>query len=101
MKRFCLIANPAAGKARDLSLLNTLRSLLDKAGVEHELKVTQAPGLAITLAMAAADEGYESIVAYGGDGTLSEVASGMVGTGLKLGVIPAGTMTAGCHQPTS
>ena len=91
MKRFCLIANPAAGRARNLTLLNTLRSLLDKAGIEHELKVTQAPGLAITVALAAAEEGCEGVLAYGGDGTLSEIASGIVGTGLALGIIPAGT----------
>jgi len=90
--RFCLIANPAAGRTQQLSLLNTLRVMLDRAGLSHELKVSQAPGLAITLAMEAAQAGYEGVLAYGGDGTLSEVASGIAGTGLALGIIPGGTM---------
>ena len=92
MTRFCLIANPAARRTGNLSLLNTLRSLLDKAGIDHTLKVSEAPGFGITLAMAAAEEGYQGILAYGGDGTISEVASGIVGTGLTLGIIPGGTM---------
>ncbi|MGD8374651.1 MAG: diacylglycerol kinase family lipid kinase [Acidobacteriota bacterium] len=92
MKRFCLIANPAAGRTRHFTLLNTVRTLLDRAGLDHDLQVTQAPGLGITLSMAAAESGYAGVIAYGGDGTVSEVASGVVGTGLNLGVIPGGTM---------
>ena len=92
MKHFCLIANPAAGRTRNLPLLNTLRSLLDRAGLDHDLRVIQAPGLGITLAMDAAAAGYKGVLAYGGDGTLSEVASGVVGADLTLGIIPGGTM---------
>ena len=54
MKRYCLIANPNAGKLRKVPLLAGVRTLLDKAGVEHDLKTTDAPGLGITLALEAA-----------------------------------------------
>lgn len=92
MKRFCLIANPNAGKMRKVPLLNAVRSLLDKAGLEHDVRTTEAPGLGITLAMEAASAGYQGILAFGGDGTVSEVASGIIGSDLTLGIIPAGTM---------
>ncbi len=92
MKRYCLIANPNAGKMRKVPLLNAVRSLLDKAGLEHDVRTTDAPGLGITLAMEATAAGYRGILALGGDGTVSEVASGIVGSDLTLGIIPAGTM---------
>jgi YegS/Rv2252/BmrU family lipid kinase len=92
VKRFCLIANPAAGRNRNLPLLSAARALLDRAGIDHDLRVSEAPGLAITLAMAAVEERYQGVVAYGGDGTVSEVASGIAGSGLSLGILPAGTM---------
>lgn len=92
MNRYCLIANPAAGRTRNLPLLNALRSMLDRAGLDHDLMVVQAPGFGITLAMDVAESGYKGILAYGGDGTVSEVASGVVGSDLTLGVIPGGTL---------
>jgi YegS/Rv2252/BmrU family lipid kinase len=92
VKPYCLIANPNAGRARKLPLLNAVRALLDKAGLEHDLRTTDAPGLGITLAMEAASAGYKGLLAFGGDGTVSEVASGLVESELSLGIIPAGTM---------
>jgi YegS/Rv2252/BmrU family lipid kinase len=92
VKRYCLIANPSAGKLRKLPLLNAVSSLLDKAGLEYDLKTTGAPGLGITLATEAAAAGYHGALAFGGDGTVSEVASGVMGSEMTLGIIPAGTM---------
>jgi YegS/Rv2252/BmrU family lipid kinase len=92
VKRYCLIANPNAGKLRKVPLLNAVSSVLDRAGLEYDLKTTTAPGLGITLAMEAASAGYRGILAFGGDGTVSEVASGVVGSEMTLGIIPAGTM---------
>jgi YegS/Rv2252/BmrU family lipid kinase len=49
------------------------------------------PGHARELAQAAAREGYQRVVAIGGDGTVSEVANGLAHTPVALGIIPAGT----------
>ena len=92
MKPYCLIANPNAGKLRKVPMLNGVRGLLDKAGLEHDLKTTDAPGLGITLAMEAVSEGYQGVLAMGGDGTVSEIASGIVESDMTLGIIPVGTM---------
>lgn len=89
----CIIFNPAAkgGKARHF------RRHLDEFARDCVLKPTWAPGAATQLAAAAVREGFVTIVAAGGDGTLNEVVNGMaqVPDGLvrvRLGLVPLGTV---------
>ena len=91
--RTCVIFNPAArgNKARHF------RHHLDAIGTESTLKQTAAAGDARRLATEAIGEGFEVIVAAGGDGTLNEVLNGMgdVPDGFeraRLGVLPLGTV---------
>lgn len=60
-------------------------------GAAFDLEVTQAPGHARELAVAAAAAGYRAVAVVGGDGTVAEAASGLAGTLTPLAVIPAGT----------
>ncbi len=53
---------------------------------------TSAAGEARVLAAQAAADGFRTVVAVGGDGTINEVVNGIAGTGVALGVLPAGTM---------
>ncbi len=62
-----------------------------KAGWELKRVDTTGPGEATHLARQAAADGYEVVVAVGGDGTLNEVCNGLLGTEAVLGVLPAGT----------
>ena len=91
--RTCLIFNPTAkgDKAR------RLQRHFDVIESDCTLKQTYAQGAAHSLAAEAVREGYDIIVAAGGDGTLNEVANGIaeIPDGLekvKLGVIPLGTV---------
>ena len=91
--RTCVIFNPAArgDKARHF------RAQLDKIGRAASLKMTTCVGDARTLAGEAVCEGFEVIVAAGGDGTLNEVLNGIgdVPDGFEragLGVLPMGTV---------
>jgi diacylglycerol kinase family enzyme len=60
---------------------------------DHDITCVAVPGREIVDAMrSAADEGYEALVAGGGDGTISAAAGVAWRTGLPLGVVPAGTM---------
>ena len=52
---------------------------------------TQKAGDATTMARQAAEEGFDVVVAVGGDGTVNEVCNGLAETDTTLGVIPAGT----------
>src|SRR5262245_20622564 len=91
--RTCVIFNPTARgeKAR------RFRKYLDEIGKESSLKQTASPGEARRLAAGAVEEGFEIIVAAGGDGTLNEVLNGIgdVPRGFeraRLGVLPLGTV---------
>ncbi len=73
-----LIANPAAGGGRD-AVLPRLLAALDARGVDVDIVVTGAPGEATDIARAAVTEdGRTFLVAVGGDGTVHEVANGLV-----------------------
>ncbi len=89
----CVIFNPAArgNKARHF------RRHLDKIGGQSALKATAAPGDARRLAAEAVGDGYDLIVAAGGDGTVNEVLNGIGDTPdgfarARLGVLPLGTV---------
>jgi diacylglycerol kinase (ATP) len=89
--RICVIFNPAArgDKAR------RWRALLEEIAAECALKKTTAPGMAQTLAAEAVRDGFDTIVAAGGDGTLNEVINGIGREGFataRLGVLPLGTV---------
>ncbi len=76
----CVIYNPAAGRGRAEQLF---RELAARPGVHGELRPTNAPGHAEELARAAADEGFARVVAAGGDGTVHEVANGLIRSGRR------------------
>jgi diacylglycerol kinase (ATP) len=93
MLRTCVIFNPTARgeKAR------RFRRHLDDIGAQSALKQTAAPGEARRLAKEAVLEGFEVVVAAGGDGTLNEVLNGMGDAPdgferARLAVLPLGTV---------
>jgi diacylglycerol kinase (ATP) len=93
--RTCVIFNPAARgeKAR------RFRRHLDEIAARSALKATAAPGDARRLAAEAVAEGFELVVAAGGDGTVNETLNGLGDAPdgfarARLGVLPLGTMNA-------
>ncbi|MFO0801022.1 MAG: diacylglycerol kinase family protein [Gemmataceae bacterium] len=76
----CVIYNPAAGRGRAETLL---KEFATNPGVHGELRPTAAPGHAEELAHAAALEGFARVVAAGGDGTVHEVANGLIRSGRR------------------
>ena len=84
-----VILNPAGNRGRCARLRAPLERAL--AGGRGELALTDAPGAAEKLAAEAASRG-RAIVAVGGDGTLSEVAGGILASGQR---VPLGIVTAG------
>ena len=90
--RVLVIANPAAGLRRGRDAGSAAASGAQSAGARAELVRTGAPGDAGRIARSAAEEGFDLVIAAGGDGTVNEAANGIVGTPCALGVAPAGTM---------
>ena len=91
MERFCLIANPISGSGNGKTYLQQARKILDARGVDYCVKETQYPGHATALGREAIDEGFDVIVAVGGDGTLRETAISVIHTDRILGLLPCGT----------
>jgi len=90
--RVALIVNPVAGGGRALRVLPRVLASLREVADVRLVHVTAAPGEATGVAAVAAAEGFEAVVAVGGDGTINEVANGLVcaGAAVPLGVVPAG-----------
>ncbi|MBN2394636.1 MAG: diacylglycerol kinase family lipid kinase [Anaerolineae bacterium] len=95
-----VILNPIAGRGYGARSEAKLCQFLDAEGLNFDLVRTEGPGHAIALATAAANDGFDLVVAAGGDGTTHEVVNGlMVATGVAsngnvagtLGVIPVGS----------
>ena len=91
--RACVIFNPAAKGEK----AKRFRRHLDEIGSQCALKLTTGPGDARRVAAEAVGEGYEIIVAAGGDGTLNEVVNGLGDAPegferARLGVLPLGTV---------
>lgn len=72
-------------------MLKRTIQLLQQQGIEATLVATDAPGSATFQVREQIDLGCELIIAAGGDGTINEVANGMLHTGIPLGILPGGT----------
>jgi diacylglycerol kinase (ATP) len=87
-----LIANPGAGKpeesARQLELASRL---LQQQGMQVDVALAKPKEEATPLAKQAVKDGYDMIIAMGGDGTLEAVLRAMVGRKTPMGIIPTGT----------
>lgn len=93
---FFFILNPAANRGRARLTWGQAQSILDQARIRYEVATTERPGEAVRLAERAALDGWPAVVAVGGDGTIHEVANGLMraastGASTALGVIGAGS----------
>jgi diacylglycerol kinase family enzyme len=92
-----IVFNPVAGRRR-AHLLWRVLDVLVANGVRLELAETCRAGHAESLTLEAVKRGEPMVVAAGGDGTIAEVANGLMGTGARLGVIPLGTANVLAHE---
>jgi diacylglycerol kinase family enzyme len=94
----CVIFNPASGKGRAEKRIAEVR---DRLGSRVDLQPTQGPGHAEKLALEAAQQGYGIVAAAGGDGTVHEVANGILRSErleTALAVLPVGSANDYAHS---
>ena len=91
-----LIYNPTAAQGNAGKMLSKVQDLLSEQGFTYDLVLTEYPGHALHLARQAAEDGYDLIVATGGDGTINETINGIMlaqcdgRSRPALGVLPVG-----------
>jgi lipid kinase, YegS/Rv2252/BmrU family len=96
MSRYFVILNPVAGKGNGLHMRPRIEANLTRLGLEYKLVLTEYPEHATKLARQALEEGFDVVVAGGGDGTVNEVLNGIMTAGenkkasTALAVIPVG-----------
>ena len=85
-----MIVNPVSGAGHASAVGEKAAALLKHLNVAFTLRMTEAIGHATELAKQAVRRGDATVIAVGGDGTVSEVAAGLHDTQTALGIIPAG-----------
>ena len=88
MKQVTFIVNPVSGGKDKKKVLAAIDRFMDRSRFSHEVLMTGKPGDATEWAR---ESMADIVVAVGGDGTVSEVALGLMGTDKALGIIPCGS----------
>ncbi|MDP3915356.1 MAG: diacylglycerol kinase family lipid kinase [Bacteroidota bacterium] len=86
-----LIINKYAGHQNGASALDIVAPYLKMNSCSVEYSFTNHPGHATELASQALANGFDLVVAVGGDGTVNEVAKGLIGSHTLMGIIPMGS----------
>ncbi|HUF24955.1 MAG TPA: YegS/Rv2252/BmrU family lipid kinase [Vicinamibacterales bacterium] len=92
--RAAVIINPKSGRAPGITPAGKVEMAVAVAaacGVEVDVAVTERAGHGRDLARAFAAAGAGTVVAWGGDGTVNEVAGAIAGGGAAFGIVPAGS----------
>jgi diacylglycerol kinase (ATP) len=90
MPKLGIVLNPIAGRGRALKIEKPLIEYLRQRNIIFQLKKTQGPRHATDLSSQMSKE-FDIIVALGGDGTVNEVATGLIGSTASLAVFPIGS----------
>jgi diacylglycerol kinase (ATP) len=89
--RTLIIVNPKAGQEKLQTLRRKLGGAFAARDVNFDIVNTERSGHATELAREAAQLGFAKVCVVGGDGTIAEAATGLVGFDVPLAIIPCGT----------
>ena len=88
-RRILVIINPGSGQPKPI--LHTLNQVFRAKGVKWEVALTEDSGDAEKFAQEAVQAGVDVVAAFGGDGTVMEVARGVMGSDVPMAILPGGT----------
>ncbi len=91
MEHLIFVVNPRSGTDRKKALAEVIAGRLDSSRFSHQIWYTERAGHGIELARKGAAAGAFAVVAVGGDGSVNDVATGLLGTKTALGIIPKGS----------
>src|SRR5947209_17778977 len=100
MRRAALFYNPLSGRRRKHRVkdVEAAAAVLRSAGIEVDVEPTRAASDAAAQVQMAIRDGFDTIVACGGDGTVHDVLQGLATKNVALGIIPLGTANAMAHD---
>lgn len=91
VKKVFFIINKFSGTGYQPALITSILEAGKAVRAESELAFTEGPGHATMLAEQAVAAGFDKVVAVGGDGTVNEVAKGLLYSDTRMGIIPKGS----------
>ncbi|MGP1514666.1 MAG: diacylglycerol/lipid kinase family protein [Bacteroidales bacterium] len=89
--KILFIINPVSGIGRQKTVEQSLDKFLDKNKFDCTIAYTEYAHHATEIAQKATCQGYNCVVAVGGDGSINDCVRGLIGTNIKFGIIPAGS----------
>lgn len=90
-KKILFVINPISGGKKKTAFNKQVLEALDLQLFNPTFKQTKGPNHAYELGLMAIEEGYDAVVAVGGDGTINELGAALVDSGIPLGIIPEGS----------
>ena len=85
------IINPIAGTGKQKDISRNIEKLIDKEKFYYDIIFTDSPNHATKITQDAINNNYDLVIAVGGDGTVSECATALIGSETALAVIPCGS----------
>jgi YegS/Rv2252/BmrU family lipid kinase len=86
-----IVVNPISGVGRQKRIETLLKENLNHDLFDYQVRYTEYIHHGTDIAREAADKGYQSVVAVGGDGSVNDVVNGIKDTDVRLGIIPCGS----------
>lgn len=90
-KRLLFVINPISGGKKKTGFKKQVLDVLDLNKFEPTFKTTDHVNHAYELGKEAIIEGYDAVIAVGGDGTINELGSALLGSNISLGIVPEGS----------
>jgi diacylglycerol kinase (ATP) len=90
-KKICFIVNPISGIGKQKVIEKLIDRHLNRALYDYEIAYTKAAKHATEIARQAAANNFNIAVAVGGDGSVNEIAKGLIGTATAIALIPTGS----------
>ena len=91
MTKFKIFYNPKSRDGKSKKDFEKVKEALKATSLDYDIEETISSRSGIEQARKAKDAGFDTVIALGGDGTVSEIANGAIQAGLKFGVIPVGS----------
>ena len=90
-EKILFIVNPISGHHDKSKFPSIVEKLIDKDKYDYTITLTEYGGHAVELTKQAIENQYDIIVAVGGDGTINEVATTMIGASQTFAIVPYGS----------